>query len=112
MLLEREEVNPDQPDTKYGRTPISYAAEKGDEGVVKMLLEREEVNPDRADRYGQTPISLAAENGHEVIVKMLLARVEVNPNQADTDICRTPPPLAAQPSNSAATIIPLQRKRQ
>ena len=39
MLLERKDVNPDQPDTKYGWTPLSWAAEKGLEGAVNMLLE-------------------------------------------------------------------------
>jgi len=111
MLLQREEVNPGQAD-RSGQTPISQAAERGHEGVVKMLLEREEVNLDRADRYGQRPISLAVAKGHGGIVKMLLERHEVNPNQSVTDIRGTPPPLAARPSNSAATIIPLKRKRQ
>ena len=46
MLLKREDVNPDQPDTKYGRAPLWWAAEKGHEGIVKMLLERRDVNPD------------------------------------------------------------------
>ena len=73
MLLEREDVNPDQADTEYGRTPLSWAAWNGYTGVVKMLLEREEVNPDRADiKYSRTPLSWAAESGHEGVVKMLL----------------------------------------
>jgi len=112
MLLEREEVNPGQADTLHGRTPILLAAARGHEGVVKMLLQRAEVNPNLADLSGRTPISWATEKGHKGIVKMLLERKEVNPNQTDTDIRPTPPPLAAPPSNSAATIIPLKRKRQ
>ena len=51
MLLEREGVNPDRPDTKYGRTPLSWAAENGHSEVVKMLLEREGAIPTR-----QTPL--------------------------------------------------------
>jgi len=75
MLLEREDVNPNQADTEYGQTPLLWAAEGGHEGVVKMLLEREDVNPNQADtEYGQTPLSWAAENGHEGIVKLLLER--------------------------------------
>ena len=85
MLLEREEVNPDRADTKHVRTPISWAAENGHEGVVKMLLKRQEVNPDQADTtYGQKPIALAAEDGHEGAVNMLLEREEANVNQVVT----------------------------
>jgi len=63
--LERKDVVPDRPDTKYGQTPLSWAAERGHEGIVKMLLERKDVNPDHPDtRYGRTPLSLAAKNGH------------------------------------------------
>jgi len=29
LLLEREEVNPNQADNRYGRTPLSEAAEEG-----------------------------------------------------------------------------------
>jgi len=45
MLLERTNVNPDQPDTEYGRTPLSWATQTRHEGVVKMLLERKHVHP-------------------------------------------------------------------
>ena len=94
MLLERDDVNPDQPDTKYGWTPLSWAAENGHEGIVKMFLERDDVNPDRSDTNGWTPLSLAAENGHEGIVKMLLERDDVNPDQPNTN-GRTPLSSAA-----------------
>ena len=81
MLLEREDVNPDQADTDYGQTPLLWAAENGHEGVVKLLLERGDVNPGQADTiFGRTPLSLAAENGHSRVVKMLLEREDVNPD--------------------------------
>jgi len=81
MLLERQDVNPDHPDTFNGRTPLLWAAKNGHEGVVKMLLERE-VNPNRGDTIcGWTPLSLAAGSGYEGVVKMLLERGEVNPDR-------------------------------
>ncbi|PUU79266.1 hypothetical protein B9Z19DRAFT_1125437 [Tuber borchii] len=58
LLLERKEVSPNIPETTYGKTPLSYAAEKGHERIVKLLLEQIEVNPDIPDtKYGQTPLS-------------------------------------------------------
>jgi len=45
LLLGREDVNPDIPDTECGQTPLSWAAENGHEGIVKLLLGREDVNP-------------------------------------------------------------------
>jgi len=91
MLLEQDDVSPNQADTEYGQTPLSWAVENWHEGVVKMLLEREEVNPNQADtNYGWTPLLLAAERGHEGVVKMLLEREDVNPNQAATFHGQTP----------------------
>jgi len=111
MLLEQEEINPDQTDTEFGRTPISYAAEKGHEGIVKMLLEREEVNPDQADtQLGQTPLSWAAERGHEGVVKMFLEREEVNPGKADTEYGRTPLLWAAAGGHEGVVKMLLERE--
>ncbi|KAH8659428.1 hypothetical protein BGZ61DRAFT_433523, partial [Ilyonectria robusta] len=57
----------------YGRTALSYGAERGHEAIVKMLLDTGKVDIDARDtEYGQTPLSWAAEKGHEAIVKLLL----------------------------------------
>ena len=40
ILLGREGVNPDKADTQYGQTPLSWVAECGHEGMVKILLQR------------------------------------------------------------------------
>ena len=71
LLLGRGDVNPDSLD-KYGQTPLSLAAMRGHEGIVKLLLGREDVNPDSSSKSGRTPLSWAAENGHEGIAKLLL----------------------------------------
>jgi len=84
MLLGREEFNPNKPNNE-SRTPLSYAAWHGHEGMTKIPLEREvnpgkpgncghtplvdaarrrkEVNPDKPDISGQSPLSLAAGDG-------------------------------------------------
>jgi len=63
MLLEREDVNPNQADSGYwgGHMPLTRAAMSGHKEVVKMLLEREGVNPNQADnKFGRTPLFWAA----------------------------------------------------
>ncbi|RPA92263.1 ankyrin, partial [Choiromyces venosus 120613-1] len=97
ILLERKDVNPDTADTK-GRTPLSWAADKGYPGVVKILLERKGVNPDTADSGGWTPLAWAAAKGREDVVKILLERKDVNPDSADTE-GRTPLMWAAESGN-------------
>ena len=55
IRLERKDVNPDQPNTKYSRMPLSWAAQYGHKRVVKMFLERGDVNPNQPVTYhGQT----------------------------------------------------------
>lgn len=81
--MEREDVNPDLADTKYGRTPLSWAAENGQEGVVRILLQREDVNPDQVSRFGRTPLSFARSNGHDGVVEMLLEQGDLNSDIAD-----------------------------
>jgi len=71
LLLETGKVNVDSKDSKYGRTPLSMAAENEHEMVVKLLLETGEVVVDSKDEYGRTPLSRAAANGHEMVVRLL-----------------------------------------
>jgi len=42
VLLEREEVNPDQVDTDYGRTLLSLAARRSNSGETVIQLKRKE----------------------------------------------------------------------
>ena len=63
------------------RTPLTYAAEFGNEAVAKLLLK--DVNV--CDKYGYTPLHLAAEYGHENIVKLLLECEGINVNAQGSD---------------------------
>lgn len=53
-----------------GRTPLSWAAEKGHEAAIQHLVKNgASINAD--DHLGQTPLSLAATNGHDGTVQLL-----------------------------------------
>ncbi|KAG9250891.1 ankyrin repeat-containing domain protein [Emericellopsis atlantica] len=69
-LLE-EGHEPDLPNP-WGRTPISLAAEQGNDDVMRMLLETGRVDADSRDVYGRTPLSWAAEMGSLSTVQFLL----------------------------------------
>ena len=70
MLLGREEVNPNQPNMQ-GQTPLSYAAERGHEGVVEALLGREDIMPGKPDKYAKTPLMHATWGGHKKVIALL-----------------------------------------
>jgi len=110
LLFGRRYVNPDR-SNKQGRTLLSWAAENGHEGIVKLLLERKDVNPDSTDMmYGQTPLSWAAEKGQEGIVKLLLGRKDVNPDAPDTMFGRTPLSWAAENGHGGIVKLLLGRR--
>ena len=67
-----------------GRTPLSWAAENGHEGVVKLLLNTATV--DLEDKYGRTPLSYAAEKGHKAVVNLLLGTNRVNADLKENDL--------------------------
>ena len=105
LLFGKRYVNPDSSSIS-GRTPLSWAAEEGHEGIVKLLLERKDVNPNIPDTWrGQTPLSHAAANGHEGTVKLLLGRKDVNPDIPDTWDGRTP--LSKAAGNSHEGVVKL-----
>ena len=84
VLINDQGYGVDQQDCT-GRTPLTWAARNGREGVVKLLLERENVDPNLVDTNGNGPLGCAAANGHEGVVKLLLKRENVDPNFADTN---------------------------
>jgi ankyrin repeat protein len=66
-----------------GRTPLSFAAESGQEGTVKQLLDTCRVNIDSSDNNGRTPLSWAAWNGQEGVVKRLLDTRKIDVDSRD-----------------------------
>jgi ankyrin repeat protein len=65
-------VEADLKDTD-GRTPLSWAAEKGHQVVVKLLLATGKVDVESKDsEYSLTPLFRAAQNRHEAVVQLLL----------------------------------------
>ena len=57
-----------------GRTPLSWTANHGHYGVVKILLGWKDVDPNIADGGGRTPLSWAADYGYNEVVQLLLGR--------------------------------------
>ena len=102
-------VNPDSQSVS-GRTPLSWAAGNGHEGVVKLLLWRKDINPNSSFDFGQTPLLWAARNGHEGIVQLLLAQNNVNPNTSDTMYGKTPLWWAADNGHKAVVKLLLGQK--
>ena len=70
---------------RAGRTPLSIAAERGYEKVVKLLLERNDVDPNSWDVYQRSPVSYAVEEGHEKIAEVLLKRNDVEADSKDNE---------------------------
>ena len=61
---------------KYGRTPLSRAAEKGHESIIELLLQKGAAT-DAIDKYGWTPLSWAAEKGHVSMVKLCIIKASM-----------------------------------
>ena len=58
----------------WTRTPLSEAAEKGHESVVKQYHDEGHNIETKDAIFGQSPLLWAAENGHEAVIRMLLDR--------------------------------------
>ncbi|KAF8421802.1 ankyrin repeat-containing domain protein [Tirmania nivea] len=77
LLLERNDVDINATDNN-GRSPLSLAAGRGHEAVVRLLLERNDVDVDSNDKYGRPPLLWAAGRGHEAVVRLLLEHDNIN----------------------------------
>ena len=78
-----------------GRTPLSHAAKKGHEVIVRILLNQPDVEADCQDAKGRTALSHASINGHKSIFQILLDQPGVNAECEDAE-GRTPLSYAAE----------------
>jgi ankyrin repeat protein len=82
--------------SRYGLTPLSWAAENGYNAIVHLLLAKDGVDPDLKDsQFGRTPLSWTAGGGHETVVKLLLETDKIEVNSKDKS-GRTPLSWAAR----------------
>ncbi|KAH7008756.1 Pfs, NACHT and ankyrin domain protein [Ilyonectria destructans] len=65
------------------RTPLSWAAQDGRAGIVKLLLQTG-TTVNEVDWGGRTSLSLASENGHEAVARVLIEK-GANANASDKD---------------------------
>jgi len=83
LLLADLRVDPNCRDGD-GRTPLSYAAERGTRELVGLLLSNDRIDPDCADSDGRTPLSRAASENHKEVVAMLITPARLKPESKDT----------------------------
>jgi ankyrin repeat protein len=69
LLLEKAVVV-DFKNSKYGRTPLLWAAENGHEAVVRLLLDQG-ASMDCQDIEGRMPLSKAIDSEHSTVISLL-----------------------------------------
>jgi ankyrin repeat protein len=62
-------------DDTYGQTPLSWAAERGHEAVVRLLLEKGAESDWKDNINGWTPLSWATARGHKAVVRLLMLAI-------------------------------------
>ena len=66
---------------ELGKTPLSLAAEIGNESVVRAILESRKAEVNSKDIFGRTPLVYAVMKRHDTVVKLLLET-----GKADTEV--------------------------
>jgi ankyrin repeat protein len=67
------------------RTPLSCAAERGQEGIVRLLLSYLDIHVNLTNNNKESPLAYAVKNGHEAIVQLLLNRPDIDVNSQDSN---------------------------
>jgi hypothetical protein len=67
----------------FGRTPLSWAAESGQEALVRQLLSFGQVCADSKDTAGRTPLFWSAKSGQTDVTKLWIDSGRVNVNSTD-----------------------------
>lgn len=73
-LLERSEINVNQPDD-HGRTPLHHAIQQGSVAMVSLLLEHPAIDVSYADNDRRTPLDLAVLRANTLMIRLLLPHV-------------------------------------
>ncbi len=107
--IEAYAINADAKDW-FHRTPLSLAAERGHEKVVKLLARRDDVDPGSKTGDGSTPLLWAVKAGHVEVVKLLLASPRVIP-QAPDAMGETPLLREAKEGQYAVFKLLLEQKK-
>jgi ankyrin repeat protein len=87
---------------------LSWAAARGNSGLVTFLLATRKVDIDSRTKNKRTPLSRAAEGGHEAVVKMLLETGQVEVDLKDTTYRQTPLSRAAEGGHEAVVKMLLE----
>ena len=103
-MLERQSIV--DAEDSWGRTPLMWAAARGNEALAKLLLEKG-ADADSRDNNGRTPLSQAAVNGNEAVAKLLLEK-GADADSRDND-GRTPMSGAAAFGHEAVVKLLLEK---
>lgn len=94
-------------DDSYGRSPLSWAAQRGNTKVVEWLLGKSADPNSKATAIfmdGCTPLWFAAQNGHDAVVRALVAKDGVD---SDSKIVDGQTPLSRAARNGHEAVVKL-----